>query len=158
MGSTTRKARNGRTARRGTSFAFVVMAIVIAVASVAWACTTKVGQTYWCSNHGTEQRSYKVGDTVCVHAHSVTRSAKYVPATGLHGTHADIGHQCMDNVSYLRHPDGNYYQYGPDANGHIGPVYGVLEAEDQGTWQLCLYENSPSLGATATGSVVISVT
>lgn len=172
-----------RQARRGVELVFVTLVIALVSVSFAWACTYKAGQTVWGDNHGTEDRAFLSGDEVWIHAENVDRNvsgkeardAYYVPATGLDGnSEAHEGHPCMNDVSYLRHPDdGKYYQYSPvwldSSEGyHIGgsdhlvgddtkSVRALLEDEDIGTWQLCFYESSPDQGLFATGSLVIVV-
>lgn len=137
--------------RRGISVACGIMALVLATSSVAYACTVKTGQTYWCDNHGTEERNYyNVGSTVCGEARSANPYSYYQLVTGLHGTHADIGHQCMDNVRTITSTVRQ-----ASSTGFIGHTNGTLDRA--GTWQVCFYEvTSGRAGATATGSVVVS--
>lgn len=175
-------ARQTRAARRAVELAFATLLIAMVSVSFAWACTYKAGQTVWGDNHGTEDRSFSVGDEVWIHAENVDRNvngneardAYYVPATGLDDhLEAEESHPCMNYVSYKPHPNGNYYQYSPvwldSSEGyHIGgddhlvgndtkSVRAVLEDEDVGTWQLCFYENEPDQGLFSTGALVVTV-
>ncbi len=146
-----RSSRGRLGARGAAAIVFSALAGVVAVASLAWACTAVVGSTWY--SDGTRQKSGPVGTTIRAYATGANQGVPYQLVLGNDG--GDPGHAshaCMFTVDVLN-PTVVYS--GP--SGLIGTVRGTVHAgTPKGPYQLCFKDSSPA-NSTGTGGATFTV-
>ena len=117
---------------------FSAVAGLLAVASLAWACTAPVGSTWYAD--GTQHKSGPPGTTVRVYATGAFENLAYTLVLGDDG--ADPGHSahaCMRTLQVLN-PNTRF----ADSSGFISTTVGTITYTVRGTYQVCFKDNSPA--------------
>lgn len=147
----TRSSRRRFGARGAAAVVFSALAGIVAVASLAWACTVVVGSTWY--SDGTRSKSGPVGTTIRAYATQAIQGVPYQLVLGNDG--GDPGHAshaCMVAVDVL---NPNIVFAGP--SGLIGTTRGTVKASTPaGPYQLCFKDSSPQ-NSTGTGGATFTV-
>ena len=115
---------------------FSAVAGLLAVASLAWACTAPVGST-WYSN-GTQHRSGPPGTTVRVYAVGAFQGLAYTLVLGNDGGNpGHAAHACMNTVQILN-PNTRF----ADSSGFISTTVGTVNHTVRGTYQVCFKDQA----------------
>lgn len=102
----------GRVTRRGLAVAVPAVAVTLSLATVAWACTTKMmGDIYFtsyttatgCST--TKVSSNIVGTTVCSSAFGLATNDPYVPANKYELRYAGTAADCHNSTNKIKNND-----------------------------------------------------
>ena len=145
-----RSSRRRLGARGAAAIVFSALAGVIAVASLAWACTVVAGSTWY--SDGTRQKSGPVGTTIRAYATGAIEGVPYILVLGGAGSSGHATHACMETVDVLN-PNNVF----AGANGLIGTVRGTVHAGTApGTYQLCFKDSTPN-NSTGTGGATFTV-
>lgn len=148
MQSRSRKRRLG--ARGAAAIVFSAVAGVMAVASLAWACTVVSGSTWY--SDGTRSKSGPVGTTIRAYATGAEPGVPYNLVLGGAGTTGHDSHACMVTFDTLN--PTNVFA-GP--NRLIGTVTGTVHSGTAaGTYQLC-FKDSTVNNTTGTGGATFTV-
>ena len=148
MQSGSKRRRLG--ARGAAAIVFSAFAGVIAVASLAWACTVVAGSTWY--SDGTKAKSGPVGTQIRAYATGAIQGVPYNMVLGGAGSTGHDTHACMVTFDTLN--PTNVFA-GP--NGIIGTVRGTVNATTvAGTYQLCFKDSSPN-NSTGTGGATFTV-
>ena len=149
MQSRSRRRRLG--ARGAAAIVFSALAGVIAVASLAWACTVVSGSTWY--SDGTRSKSGPVGTTIRAYATGVSfQGVPFNLVLGGAGSTGHDSHACMVTYDVLN--PTNVFA-GP--NGIIGTVRGTVQAGTvTGQYQLCFKDSSGNNSA-GTGGAFFTV-
>ena len=146
-----RSSRRRPGARAAAAIVFSALAGVIAVASLAWACTVVAGSTWY--SDGTRSKSGTVGTSIRAYATGAVQGVPYQLVLGNDG--GDPGHAshaCMVAVDVL-----NTATVFAGPSGLIGTVRGTVHAGTPvGPYQLCFKDSSPS-NSTGTGGATFTV-
>jgi hypothetical protein len=148
----TRSNRRRLGARGAAAIVFSALAGIIAVASLAWACTVVTGSTWY--SDGTRTKSGGVGTTIRAYATGARQGIPYQLVLGNDGGDpAHASHACMFAVDVL---NPTVVFSGP--SGLIGTVRGTVHAGTPvGPYQLCFKDSSPN-NSTGTGGATFTVT
>lgn len=146
------RIRSRRLGVRGAAaIVFAALAGIVAVASLAWACTVVAGSTWY--SDGTRSKSGPVGTTIRAYATAAVQGVPYHLVLGNDG--GDPGHAshaCMVAVDVL---NPTVVFAGP--NGLIGTVRGTVHAGTPvGAYQLC-FKDSSANNSTGTGGATFTV-
>lgn len=145
-----RSSRRRFGARGAAAIVFSAFAGVIAVASLAWACTVVAGSTWY--SDGTKSKSGPVGTPIRAYATGAIQGVPYNLVLGGAGSTGHDTHACMVTFDTLN--PTNVFA-GP--NGIIGTVRGTVHAGTApGQYQLCFKDSSPS-NSTGTGGAFFTV-
>ena len=137
-------------ARGAVAIAFSAMAGVLAVASLAWACTVVRGSTWY--SDGTRSKSGPPGTQVTARATGAIQGVPYHLVLGDLGTEPGHStHACMRTLDIL---NPAVVFAGP--SGLIGNVRGTVHLTTPGTYQLCFKDSSPN-NSTGTGGASFTV-
>ena len=137
-------------ARGAAAIVFSALAGVIAVASLAWACTVVAGSTWY--SDGTKSKSGPVGTTIRAYATGGIQGVPYNLVLGGAGNTGHDAHACMVTFDTL---NANNVFAGP--SGLIGTVTGTVHAGTvPGTYQLCFKDSSIN-NSTGTGGATFTV-
>lgn len=148
MHSRSRRRRLG--ARGAAAIVFSALAGVIAVASLAWACTVVAGSTWY--SDGTRTKSGPVGTTIRAYATGAIQGVPYNLVLGGAGSTGHDTHACMVTFDTL---NPNNVFAGP--SGLIGTVTGTVHPGiAAGTYQLCFKDSSIN-NSTGTGGATFTV-
>lgn len=139
------------TPRRAATVGVSAIAGVLALASLAWACTVVSGTTWY--SDGTSSKSGPAGTTITAFATGATQNIGYNLVLGNDG--GDPGHAshaCMVTVQTL-----NPTIVTANSRGFIGNTSGAVSASTpKGTYQLCFKDASPN-NSTGTGGATFTV-
>ncbi len=128
---------------------FSAIAGMLAVASLAWACTAPVGGTWY--SDGTTSKSGPPGTTVRVFATGAFQDLAYTLVLGDAGAEPGHGgHACMRTLDVLN-PTPRF----ANTSGTITTTVGTVHHTVPGTYQLCFKDNS---AANSTGTAGASFT
>jgi hypothetical protein len=145
-----RSSRRRLGARGAAAIVFSAFAGLIAVASLAWACTVVAGSTWY--SDGTRAKSGPVGTEIRAYATGAIQNVPYNLVLGGAGTTGHDTHACMVTFDTLN--PTNVFA-GP--TGIIGTVRGTVHATTAaGTYQLCFKDSSAS-NSTGTGGATFTV-
>lgn len=147
MQSRSRRRRLG--AREAAAIVFSALAGVIAVASLAWACTVVAGSTWY--SDGTRAKSGPTGSTIRAYATGGIQGVPYNLVLGGAGDTGHDTHACMVTFDTLN--PANVFA-GP--SGLIGTVTGTVHTSVKGTYQLCFKDSSVN-NSTGTGGATFTV-
>ena len=148
MQSRSKRRRLG--ARGAAAIVFSALAGVIAVASLAWACTVVAGSTWY--SDGTKAKSGPVGTIIRDYATGAVQCVPYNLLLGGAGNTGHDAHACMVTFDTL---NPNNVFAGP--SGIIGTVQGVVHnGTAPGTYQLCFKDSTPN-NSTGTGGATFTV-
>ena len=146
-----RSSRRRLGARGAAAIVFSALAGIVAVASLAWACTVVAGSTWY--SDGTRAKSGPVGTTIRAYATQAVQGIPYLLVLGNDG--GDPGHAshaCMAAVDVL---NPNVIFAGP--SGLIGTTRGTVHAvTPAGPYQLC-FKDSSANNSTGTGGATFTV-
>ena len=133
------------------AIAFSAIAGVLAVASLAWACTVLAGSTWY--SDGTRSKSGPVGTQITARATGGLQGVPYHLVLGNDaGDPGHASHACMATVDIL---NPAVVFAGP--SGLIGNVRGTVHATTTaGTYQLCFKDSSVN-NSTGTGGATFTV-
>jgi hypothetical protein len=145
--SRSRRRRLG--ARGAAAIVFSALAGVIAVTSLAWACTVVAGRTWY--SDGTSAKSGGVGTTIRAYATGAIQGVPYHLVLGGAGSSGHDTHACMETFDVL---NPTHVFAGP--NGLIGTVRGTVHISTIGTYQLCFKDATPN-NSTGTGGSTFAV-
>jgi hypothetical protein len=146
--SRSRRRRLG--ARGAAAIVFSALAGVIAVASLAWACTVVAGSTWY--SDGTKSKTGPVGTQIRAYATGAIQGVPYHLVLGGAGSSGHDTHACMETFDVL---NPTIVFAGP--TGIIGTVRGTVHAGTAGgQYQLCFKDSSPS-NSTGTGGAFFTV-
>ena len=137
--------------RAAAAIVFSALAGVIAVASLAWACTVAAGSTWY--SDGTRSKSGPVGTSIRAYATGAFQGVPYHLVLGNDGGNPDhMSHACMATVDIL---NPAIVFAGP--NQVIGTVRGTVHAGTPlGPYQLCFKDSSVN-NSTGTGGATFTV-
>lgn len=145
-----RSSRRRAGARGAAAIVFTALAGVLAVASLAWACTTPVGSTWY--SDGTRSKSGPAGTTIRAYATGAVSGVPYNLVLGGAGDSGHDTHACMVTFDVL-----NPTNVFAGQTGIIGTVQGVVHASTpKGQYQLCFKDSSP-LNSTGTGGASFTI-
>ena len=145
-----RSSRRRLGARGAAAIVFSALASVMAVASLAWACTQPVGSTWY--SDGTRSKSGPVGTTIRAYATGAVQGVPYQLVLGGAGSSGHVSHACMETTDVL-----NPTVVFAGQTGIIGTVQGVVHATTaKGAYQLCFKDSSP-MNSTGTGGATFTV-
>lgn len=145
-----RSSRRRLGARGAAAIVFSALAGVIAVASLAWACTVVAGSTWY--SDGTKAKSGPVGTTIRAYATGAIQGVPYHLVLGGAGNTGHDTHACMVTFDVL-----NPTHVFAGANGLIGTVRGTVSTSTApGTYQLCFKDATPN-NSTGTGGATFTV-
>jgi len=144
-----RSSRRRFGARGAAAIAFTALAGVLAVASLAWACTVVAGRTWY--SDGTSAKSGPAGTTIRAYATGGIQGVPYNLVLGGAGSTGHDTHACMVTFDTL-----NPTNVFAGANGLIGTVRGTVHITTPGVYQLCFKDSSPS-NSTGTGGATFTV-
>jgi hypothetical protein len=136
--------------RGAVAVAFSAIAGVLAVASLAWACTVAAGSTWY--SDGSRTKSGQPGTQITARATGAFTGVPYHLVLGDMGTepgHND--HACMRTLDIL---NPAVVFAGP--SGLIGNVRGTVHLTTPGTFQLC-FKDSSTLNSTGTGGASFTI-
>ena len=137
-------------ARGAAAIVFSALAGVIAVASLAWACTVVAGSTWY--SDGTRAKSGPAGTTIRAYATGAVQGVPYHLVLGGAGNTGHDTHACMVTFDVL-----NPAQVFAGPSGLIGTVQGTVKASTaRGTYQLCFKDATPN-NSTGTGGATFTV-
>ncbi len=115
---------------------FSAVAGLLAVASLAWACTAPVGSTWY--SDGTQHKSGPPGTTVRVYATGAFTGVAYTLVLGDDGpTPGHAGHACMRTLQVLN-PNTRF----ANSSGFISTTVGTVTYSVPGTYQVCFKDNA----------------
>jgi len=115
---------------------FSAIAGMLAVASLAWACTAPVGGTWYAD--GSTSKSGPAGTVVRVFASGAFPDLAYTLVLGDAGPTPGHGdHACMRTVDVLN-PTPRF----ATTTGFISTTVGTVHLSTTGTYQLCFKDNS----------------
>lgn len=138
------------TPRRAVTVAFSAVAGVLAVASIAWACTVVAGSTWY--SDGTRVKSGPPGTQITARATGAVSGVPYHLVIGDMGTEPGHStHACMRTLQVL-----NPAIVFATSNGRIGNVSGTVTYGTPGTYQLCFKDSTPN-NSTGTGGASFTV-
>jgi hypothetical protein len=115
---------------------FSAVAGLLAVASLAWACTAPVGSTWY--SDGTQSKQGGPGTVVRVYATGAFQNVAYTLVLGEAGDAGHMGHACMVTVDVLN-PTTRF----ATSSGFLSTTVGTVHRSVPGTYQLCFKDNSP---------------
>ena len=145
-----RSSRRRLGARGAAAIVFSALAGVVAVASLAWACTVVAGSTWY--SDGTRAKSGPVGTQIRAYATGAIQGVPYNLVLGGAGNTGHDTHACMVTFDTLN--PTNVFA-GP--TGIIGTVRGTVHVGTApGTYQLCFKDSSPN-NSTGTGGATFTV-
>lgn len=116
---------------------FSAVAGLLAVASLAWACTAPVGSTWY--SDGTQHKQGAPGTVVRVYATGAFQNLAYTLVLGEAGDPGHGGHACMETVDVLN-PTTRF----ANASGFISTTVGTIHHTVPGAYQLCFKDNTPA--------------
>lgn len=148
----TRTRRHGPGPRSAVAITLAATAAMLAVASLAWACTVVAGSTWF--SDGTKTKQGGIGTQIRAFGTGAPSTAvPYILVLGNDGgdpSHAS--HACMAIVDTL---NPNVVHAG--SNGLIPTVTGTVHAgTPAGTYQMCFKDSSVN-NSTATGGATFTV-
>lgn len=117
---------------------FSAVAGMLAIASLAWACTAPVGGTWY--SDGSTSKSGAPGTVVRVFASGAFENLPYTLVLGDGGTSPGHGdHACMRTLDVLN-PNTRL----ANNTGFISTTVGTVHHTTPGTYQLCFKDNTPA--------------
>lgn len=137
-------------ARGAVAIACSAIAGVLAVASIAWACTVVVGSTWY--SDGTRVKSGPPGTQITARATGAEPGIPYHLVIGDMG--AEPGHSTHACMRTLQVVNPAIVFAGPSRL--IGNVTGTVTYSVPGTYQLCFKDSSPN-NSTGTGGASFTV-
>ena len=144
-----RSSRRRLGARGAAAIVFAALAGVIAVASLAWACTVVAGNTWY--SDGTREKSGPVGTSIRAYATGAFAGVPYRLVLGGAGSTGHDTHACMVTFDVL-----NPTNVFAGSNGIIGTVRGTVHAGTApGRYQLCFVDAAEN--STGTGGAFFTV-
>lgn len=145
-----RSSRGRLGARSAAAIVFSALAGIVAVASLAWACTVVAGSTWY--SDGTKSKSGPVGTQIRAYATGAIQGVPYNMVLGGAGNTGHDTHACM-----VTHDTLNPTNVFAGPTGIIGTVRGTVHAGTApGTYQLCFKDSSPN-NSTGTGGATFTV-
>jgi hypothetical protein len=145
-----RSSRRRLGARGAAAIVFSAFAGVLAVASLAWACTVVAGSTWY--SDGTRAKSGPVGTEIRAYATGAIQGVPYNLVLGGAGGTGHDTHACMVTFDTLN--PTNVFA-GP--TGINGTVRGTVHAGTvPGLYQLCFKDSTPN-NSTGTGGASFTV-
>jgi hypothetical protein len=146
----TRISNTRLSARGAVAIAFSAIAGVLAVASIAWACTVVAGSTWY--SDGTRVKQGPPGTQITARATGAMTGIPYHLVIGDMGTEPGHStHACMRTLQVI---NPAILFAGP--SGLIGNVTGTVTYSVPGTYQLCFKDSSPN-NSTGTGGASFTV-
>jgi hypothetical protein len=136
-------------ARGAVAIAFSAVAGVLAVASIAWACTVVAGNTWYAD--GSRTAAGPPGTTITARATGAIAGVQYHLVLGDMGTEGHADHACMRTLDVL-----NPAIVFATNSGRIGNVTGTVHLTTPGTYQLCFKDATPA-NSTGTGGASFTV-
>lgn len=142
------KNATAKRARRSVAFVFTSFAALLVVVSMAWACTTPEGSTFFAD--GTSTKSVPRGTRISALANHAHMNVNYVLVMGENGPHPT--HACMQ-VDYVVNPT----QVVPTSSGMIGKTSGPAGDASLalGMYQVCFRDVN---GNVATAAATLTIT
>ena len=132
--------------RKMATAGFSAIAGMLAVASLAWACTAPVGGTWYAD--GTSSKSGPPGTVVRVFATGAFANLPYTLVLGDAGANPGHGdHACMRTVDVL-----NPTTRLADEGGFLSTTIGTVHTTVRGTYQICFKDNSAANTTGTTGA------
>lgn len=145
-----RSSRRRLGARGAAAIVFSALAGVVAVASMAWACTVVAGSTWY--SDGTRAKSGLPGTQIRAYATGAIQNVPYNLVLGGAGSTGHDTHACMVTFDTL-----NPTNVFAGANGIIGTVRGTVSLTTApGVYQLCFKDSTPN-NSTGTGGATFTV-
>jgi len=145
-----RSSRRRVGARGAAAIVFSAFAGVIAVASLAWACTVVAGSTWY--SDGTRAKQGGVGTEIRAYATGAIQGVPYNLVLGGAGSTGHDSHACMVTFDTL---NATNVFAGP--TGIIGTVRGTVHpGTAAGVYQLCFKDSSIN-NSTGTGGASFTV-
>jgi len=123
------------------------VAAALAAASLAWACTPVVGNTWY--SDGTYVKSGPSGTNITAYATGARKGVRFQLVAGTNTTPGHETHGCMDNPS----PINPNWRTSSATTGAIGFTSGPI-VRVPGTWQVCFRQEA---GASATNPVFFTI-
>ena len=145
----TRISSTRLSARGAVAIAFSAIAAVVAVASIAWACTPVAGSTWY--SDGTRTKSGPPGTQITARATGAVGGVPYHLVIGDMGTEGHSTHACMRTLQVV---NPAIVFAGP--TGLISNVTGTVTWSVPGTYQLC-FKDSSGNNSTGTGGASFTV-
>lgn len=128
---------------------FSAIAGVLAIASLAWACTIPAGGTWY--SDGTNSKAGPPGTVVRVYATSAFQNVPYTLVLGDAGLEPGHGdHACMRTLDVLN-PTTRF----ANQSGFISTTVGTVHLATPGTYQLCFKDNVNNSTGTAGASFTV---
>jgi len=143
----TGRTTRGVSPRRAWAGAIAIVAVTLAVASMAWACTAIKGYTWY--SDGTFAKSGQSGSMITAFATGANPGKTFNLVAGNDGNdpeHAD--HACMSNFDNV-----NPTLRTSSSTGFLGNTSGTIN-RPPGEWQICFRQIG---GATGTAPVTFTI-
>ena len=142
------KHRRGVRVRRGVVLSAVGgVAAALAAASLSWACTPIIGNTWY--SDGTYVKSGPSGTNITAYATGARKGVRFQLVAGTSTSAGHETHGCMDTPS----PINPNWRTSSATTGFIGLTSGPI-ARQPGTWQVCFRQEA---GASATNPVFFTI-
>jgi len=134
--------------RKMVTAGFAAVAGVLAVTSLAWACTAPVGSTWYAD--GSQSKSGAPGTRVALYATGANENLAYTLVLGDAGADGHGAHACMRTLQVLN-PTNRF----ANTSGALPTTVGTVNYSTPGTYEVCFKDNS---AANSTGTPGASFT